>query len=188
MHKISQKMIVKQTGVTFIELLVVITIVGILARIAFPSYRNLIVQNKVVSMTSSLQASLLLARSEALKRGAQVGICRTSNPNDPEPLCDATAGGVGWGSGWIIYAQNDAVAARAVGETIISVQNQLLNSTAEGAITSNAAGQVIVFNNTGQVFTPVTFTVSAPSGYSANDKAICIVAGGRARVGPTPSC
>lgn len=70
------------------ELLIVVAIVGILASLAAPSFSQFIKSQKIKSMATDLNASLTLARSEAIKRNASV----TMSPT--------TAGS--WQNGWQI--------------------------------------------------------------------------------------
>lgn len=71
-----------------IELLIVMVVVGILASLAAPSFSQFIKSQRMKSMASDLNASLTLARSEAIKRNNSVTISPT------------TAGA--WQSGWRI--------------------------------------------------------------------------------------
>ena len=177
-----------QSGVTLVELLIVILITTVLASIAIPSYRTMVISNRVTSMVSDLHSALLLARSEALKRGAPVGICKTSNPSAASPTCDASSTTLGWAAGWIIYVDTDNSKTRASSEALIQVYGPYLTSASDGKIISDAANDSLTFNMTGQVFTKTQFVVSAPSGYSSKDRAVCIAVGGRAKVVEASTC
>lgn len=70
------------------ELLIVLAIVGILTSLAAPSFSQFIKSQKIKSMATDLNASLSLARSEAVKRNKNVTLLPT------------TAGS--WQNGWQI--------------------------------------------------------------------------------------
>jgi type IV fimbrial biogenesis protein FimT len=72
-------------GFTLVELLVVVTVVAIMAAIAVPSFTQMIANARVRSAAGTLQAALLKARSEALKRNCRIEL-------------QDSAGG--WSQGW----------------------------------------------------------------------------------------
>lgn len=76
------------------ELMIVVTIIGILASLAVPSFSELIKSQKIKSMATDLNASLTLARSEAIKRNRSV------------TLSPKTAGA--WQYGWQIADPDNA--------------------------------------------------------------------------------
>jgi type IV fimbrial biogenesis protein FimT len=83
-----------------IELLVTLAVAAILATIAVPNFQNFMTTNRVVSLTNELVAALNYARSEAIKRGVPVTVCKTADPNVTNPVC-STSGG--WQTGWVIF-------------------------------------------------------------------------------------
>jgi prepilin-type N-terminal cleavage/methylation domain-containing protein len=61
-------------GFTLIELMVVITVLGIVTALAVPSFSTLIENNRITTMTNDLNATLQYARSEAVRRKGEVRV------------------------------------------------------------------------------------------------------------------
>lgn len=91
-------------GFTLTELMVTVAIVGIIASLGVPSFQAILQQNRASSTANELIAALNTARSEAIKRGQIVSLCKSSTISDEEPSCseDAT-----WSSGWIVFVDAD---------------------------------------------------------------------------------
>ncbi|MDQ7049220.1 MAG: GspH/FimT family pseudopilin [Enterobacterales bacterium] len=69
----------KNHGVTMLELVVTIAIVGILASLAVPAFDNQIKDSKLISNTNLVVGAFNMARSEAINRGAQVRVNGIAN-------------------------------------------------------------------------------------------------------------
>ena len=68
----------KQSGFTLVELMIVIAIIAIFAAIALPSFSSLIERGRLKSATEVIKADIQFARSEAMKRSADVTTVFTS--------------------------------------------------------------------------------------------------------------
>ena len=66
----------KNSGVTLIELMIVIVIVGIIAGLAVPQYGSLISRKALLSESYRITSLLKLARSESRARGTLVTVAR----------------------------------------------------------------------------------------------------------------
>jgi type IV fimbrial biogenesis protein FimT len=79
-----------------LELLVTLSIAAILLAIGAPSLVDFLNNNRVASASNQLIGSLAFARSEAIKRGSTVTLCKSANGTS----C-STSGN--WEQGWIVF-------------------------------------------------------------------------------------
>ena len=84
-------------GFTLIELMIAIALLGILLTLAVPSFNDLTQRMRIESAANSLSVAFATARSEAVKRGRNISVCKSADSTS----C-ATSGD--WSSGWVIYA------------------------------------------------------------------------------------
>jgi type IV fimbrial biogenesis protein FimT len=61
-------------GFTIIELMTVMVVIGVLATIAAPSLRDVVIRTRLKTAASDLHSSLMLARSEAIKRNCEMNV------------------------------------------------------------------------------------------------------------------
>ncbi len=83
-------------GFTLIELLFTIALAGILTALAAPSLTKMLKSNRVQSEASGFVGDLMMARTEAVKRGQNVSACVSSDGT----TCLTTNT---WHSGWIVF-------------------------------------------------------------------------------------
>ncbi len=107
-------------GFTLIELLVTLAVAGILLAVGVPGFSRLTKDNRLATSVNEFVASLNLARAEALRRGARVVVCKSSD----QAAC-STSNGVGWEDGWIVFVDDDADATVDSGETVVQVHAPL---------------------------------------------------------------
>lgn len=95
----------KHTGFTLIELMVLLGVVAVLFTVGLPQLSIFLKGNRMVSNTNDLLAGLNVARSEAIKVGGRVSICRSANAGSVPPACSAGAGN--WEAGWFVWVDSD---------------------------------------------------------------------------------
>jgi type IV fimbrial biogenesis protein FimT len=90
----------QQTGLTMIEILVVLAIAAILAAVATPSLSTMIQRMRQSSTMSQLATDVNRARVEAIKRNIRVLVCMRST----DSLCGASTS---WNNGWLVCSDAD---------------------------------------------------------------------------------
>jgi type IV fimbrial biogenesis protein FimT len=111
------------TGFTVVELLVTLTVVGILAALAVPNMRPFIQNNRLTAASNDLLRSFQLARTEAIKRQQNVVVCASTDPTAANPTC--TYGPFG---GWIVFQDTNANWQTDGGEAVLERHNLLDSS------------------------------------------------------------
>ena len=97
---------VSNQGITLIELIIALTIAGILMAIATPSLRNFVESNRQTTQVNDLIADISFARSEAIKRNGAVVICKSADPSASPPTCDQTASNP-WETGRLVFVDTN---------------------------------------------------------------------------------
>jgi type IV fimbrial biogenesis protein FimT len=98
----------RDSGFTLIELLITIVVLSILLASGVPAFKDFIKNNRVTAQTNDLISIIQLARSEALKRGANMVVCAS----DDQATC---TGKDTWADGWIVFSDLDLDNAPDVG-------------------------------------------------------------------------
>ena len=127
-----------ESGFTIIEMVIVVTLVGVLASFALSSFTSLRQSQQAKSASFELYTSLSMARSEAIKR------------NNNVTLTPLVAGD--WGKGWTVTT---------ITPVTLAVETLRSQAAMKGVtITPGGAGSV-VFSRTGRVATSVSFQVDS---------------------------
>lgn len=179
-------------GFTLVEVIVTIVVAGILLLVAVPSFRDVLKNSTLTSEANALVSTFNFARSEAVKRGTPVTVCRSSdstsadNPATPVPSC--TTSSPGWESGWIVFVDNDNDGTRDANEQLLRIHEPL-----PGKLTLRSGANVQNYlsyqangtsrGNTG--LTNDTFRLCDDRG-TASAYSIVINQTGRVRVSKTP--
>lgn len=91
----------KDSGLTLIELMIVIVLVAIVLSVGVASYDQFTTSNTVVAELHSLRGSIVLARSQAATTGTNIVVCSSNNPTSATPSCSGTNE---WNTGWVVLS------------------------------------------------------------------------------------
>jgi type IV fimbrial biogenesis protein FimT len=134
----------RQSGFTLVELMIVILLISIILAVAVPNIKAFTSSMRVRSAALDFTSAVMFARSEAMKRGAQVFIKAPSN-ND-------------YAQGWcVIFADSTAACSvSAPGAEVMRLQPPLSGV----AITWGTTAGPIGFNTSGRLNSQVKLQFS----------------------------
>lgn len=140
----------RSTGFTLVELITVLAIMGILAALAAPSFSEMIARQRLRAGAFDLVADLMLARSEAIKRGESVSVTP----------------GATWAAGWTVDAASGARISQrgAFGATI----------------TSPGGATAVTFNRDGRSAGTAAIELSSPKTDDSAARCVAVQPSGRA--------
>lgn len=141
-----KRIISSDCGFSIVEMMVVLCIGAILMTIAIPNYRSFMASNQASNATFLLNASIQLAKSEAIRRGKNVKVCPINTPNGTN-----CGGSPSWEHGWLVVDVNT--------NTTLKVYKP---AGMEGV--SKSPGGPVTFSASGllQPITANTFTIKPP--------------------------
>ena len=170
----------KQFGFTAIELLVVISIVGVLAALASPNFAPTIQRWRVKQAVESLTSTIYYARSEAIKRGGRVAIQKLPNNTNG---CSTATGNRDWDCGWFVCNDINGNGTCNATDPVL----QRYDAPANLQITRTGGAASIEINRWGLVDGAWLGFSLVPIDKATTDPAalgLCMSSGGRVRVIP----
>lgn len=106
-----------ESGFTLIELIVTLAVAAIVLSVGVPSFRGVIMDNRLVSQSNQFVTSVKMARSAAVRFQRPATVCSSANFDAAVPTCSADND---WSDGWIVWVDKDRDAVTDANE-IISV-------------------------------------------------------------------
>jgi type IV fimbrial biogenesis protein FimT len=175
-RKLSVNKLLKLKGFTLIEVIMTIVLIGILAAIAYPSYRAITQNIRVSAVTNDFMATLSYARSEALKRDQSISVCAAA-----DSTLTACGNSTDWANGWIVFLDSDSNGVIATSSDRLKTHDALdagsLITTSVPYITYNRSG--FLSAGTG------SFTITVPGCSGNSAQLITMSATGRAAITST---
>ncbi len=113
----------RQSGFTIIELMITVTVAGILLAVGIPSFQELIKSNRLTTQTNSLLTALHLARNEAVNRGHNIRVLPIS-------------GNLDWAAGWQVRLDVDNDGNTDAEDTVLRSFDAIEKATLTGTANS----------------------------------------------------
>ena len=167
-------------GFTLIEMLITIAIVAIVAALAAPSLRDLVLNNQRAAQLNAMVASMSLARAEAVKSGRNAIVCISDGAANPD--CDG--GATEWEQGWLVVVDTDGDGniSRADGDQVVDIREDLADGTTLRAVDGGGNDvSAVTYEANGESDVAGTFSMCDPRG-AADARSITIELTGRASV------
>lgn len=120
----------RNTGFTLMELIVTMALAAVLLTLGMPIFQEVIRSNRLATTVNKFVGALQLARSESIKRGIRVTLCKSADGSS------CTNDG-GYEQGWIVFADPNNNAAVDAGETVIRVF-EVVSANASITLTGNS--------------------------------------------------
>ncbi|MEJ8835733.1 GspH/FimT family pseudopilin [Ramlibacter sp. AN1133] len=166
-------------GFTLVEVLVTVSVLGVLLAVGVPSFAELLDDLRLQTVSNDVLQQLMLARSEAIKRNARVVVCKSADGE----ACAETGG---WEQGWIVFHDANNSGTREPGEPVIQGLRGLppgWRLVGNGPVTHYVSyGPVGVTRLVSGAFQAGSFTVCRASVDAVQARRIIINAAGRPRV------
>jgi type IV fimbrial biogenesis protein FimT len=128
-------------GFTLLEALVVMAVLGLMVSLAAPAISALRQQHRLQAQAEDFFNSLVMARSEALRRQQRVTLCARASDN----ACDVSGT---WPQGWLVFVDANGNARLEAGDALLEVHapvptdlRMTVTSTAKAYFSYNAEGR-----------------------------------------------
>ena len=125
----------RQQGFTLVELMVTLAVAIILLAVGMPLFSGIVGSNRATTQANTFLAGFKLARSEAVKRGADVSVCAVADPAASPVTCGDSGD---WSNGLLVFT--DAGTAGSIDGS--DERLKLFANTVAGATVATTGGFV----------------------------------------------
>jgi type IV fimbrial biogenesis protein FimT len=129
-------------GFTIMELMVVLSIAGVIIALGAPSFTRFQLNNRLTNSANDLLATLVQARTEAITRQVNVSWCTSATPGVDTASCAAS------NAGWIAFVDTNRNCLRDTGEIFLGGR-QLDHSMSQHPLTFVSNGDCLSYAPTG---------------------------------------
>ena len=105
----------RESGFTLLELIVTLAVAAIVLSVGVPSFRGVIMDNRLVSQSNQFITSVKMARSAAVRYQRPATVCSSANFDAAVPTCSADND---WSDGWFVWVDKDRDALTDANEVI----------------------------------------------------------------------
>ncbi len=147
----------------------VLAVVSVMIASAAPNMIDFVLNNRTATQINEFQASLSLARNEAIKRNSNITVCQSSNGAD----CSGN-----WQNGWIVFVDTDIDGTVDDGEKILRVHGEI---PAGNTLASSQSRVIYAKNGIARSGSNGTFIFCDSRGADSS-KGVVLGPSGRARI------
>lgn len=149
-------LLIKEKGFTLVEVLVTMTMIGVLLVMAVPSFKSTKINNSLIAETNQLNSAFALARNEAYRRNNYVSVCASNN--------GSSCSGNNFATGMIIFNNPDKAGLSNNNQIIKVFDNWSGND--KGKITVDDGSTIFTFNGVPETLSGGSILVCYP-GYNS---------------------
>jgi type IV fimbrial biogenesis protein FimT len=134
----------RNRGFTLMELMVVLTIAAIIVGLGAPNFNRFRLNSRLTNSANDVLASLIAARTDAIKTQVTVSICASANPSDPAATCTN-----GSNVGWVAFRDVDGNCLRSAASEPIVSSGTFDNTFSSQPLFIKVNGNCVSFASTG---------------------------------------